>query len=106
PDRRRTQRRPDCPRRAATGLFMPMIGASVFSAIADYVPSPDRSRASGYVTSAAPIAFLFSISIGVLLGSLLTWQISLIMLAAICLSLAAMASALPPTDPQALSNAP
>ena len=43
--------------RAATGLFMPMIGASVFSAIADYVPSPDRSRASGYVTSAAPIAF-------------------------------------------------
>src|ERR1700741_3625812 len=30
--------------RAATGLFMPMIGASVFAAIADYFPSPDRGR--------------------------------------------------------------
>src|SRR5690349_12061280 len=47
--------------RAATGLFMPMVGASIFAAIADYVPLPDRSRAAGYVTSAAPIAFLFSI---------------------------------------------
>src|SRR5260221_13558015 len=37
--------------RAATGLFMPMIGASVFAAIADYIPSPDRSRVAGYVTS-------------------------------------------------------
>ena len=50
--------------RAATGLFMPMIGASVFAAVADYIPSPDRSRVAGYVTSAAPIAFLFSISMG------------------------------------------
>jgi len=92
--------------RAATGLFMPMIGASVFAAIADYVPPSDRARAAGYVTSAAPIAFLFSISMGVLLGGLLTWQLSLIMLAAICLALAALASALPPTDPKALSSAP
>jgi predicted MFS family arabinose efflux permease len=92
--------------RAATGLFMPMIGASVFAAIADYIPSPDRARAAGYVTSAAPIAFLFSISMGVLLGGLLTWQLSLIILAAICLALAVSAAALPPTDPRALSSAP
>jgi sugar phosphate permease len=44
--------------RAATGLFMPMVGASIFAAISDYVPAKDRSRVSGYVTSAAPIAFL------------------------------------------------
>jgi predicted MFS family arabinose efflux permease len=92
--------------RAATGLFMPMIGASVFAAIADYIPSPDRARAAGYVTSAAPIAFLFSISMGVLLGGLLTWQLSLIILAAICVALAASAAALPPTDRRALSSAP
>jgi predicted MFS family arabinose efflux permease len=92
--------------RAATGLFMPMIGASVFAAVADYIPSPDRSCVAGYVTSAAPIAFLFSISMGVLLGALLTWQLALIMLAAICLALAVLASALPPTNPEALSNAP
>src|SRR5271167_369901 len=30
--------------RAATGLFMPMIGASVFAAIADYIPAKDRAR--------------------------------------------------------------
>ena len=92
--------------RAATGLFMPMIGASVFAAIADYVPSPDRSRIAGYVTSAAPIAFLFSISMGVLLGGLLSWQVPLVLLAAVCLALAVLASALPPTDPDALSSAP
>lgn len=92
--------------RAATGLFMPMIGASVFAAIADYIPSPDRSRVAGYVTSAAPIAFLLSISMGVLLGGLLTWRLPVIMFAALCLVLAALASALPPTSPEALSSAP
>lgn len=92
--------------RAATGLFMPMIGASVFAAIADYVPPADRARVAGYVTSAAPIAFLFSISMGVLLGGLLTWQLSLIALAAICAALAVAASVLPPTDPRTLAAAP
>jgi len=92
--------------RAATGMFMPMIGASIFAAIADYFPSSERTRAAGYITSAAPVAFLLSISMGVLLGGLVTWQLSLIVLAAICLILAALASALPPTDPKALSRAP
>jgi predicted MFS family arabinose efflux permease len=92
--------------RAATDLFMPMIGASVFAAIADYIPPLDRPRVSGYVTSAAPIAFLCSISTGVLLGGLLTWQVPLLLLAAICLSLAAMTLALPPPKPEARSNHP
>jgi predicted MFS family arabinose efflux permease len=92
--------------RAATGLFMQMIGASVFAAIADYVPSPDRARVAGYVTSAAPIAFLVSMSMGVLLGGLLSWRLPLILLAAICLALAIAAWALPPTNPEALSGSP
>lgn len=92
--------------RAATGLFMPMIGASVFAAIGDYFPPAERTRISGYVTSAAPIAFLCSISMGVLLGGLLTWQLSLLALAAICASLAVAASALPPTDPRLLTSEP
>jgi MFS family permease len=54
--------------RAATGLFMPMIGASIFAALADYVPEPKRVRAAGYVTTAAPIAFLCSLSMGVVVG--------------------------------------
>ena len=40
-------------RRAVTGLFMPMVGASVFAAIADYVLPADRARVAGYVTTAA-----------------------------------------------------
>jgi predicted MFS family arabinose efflux permease len=91
--------------RAATGLFMPMIGASVFAAIADYVPLPDRTRVSGYVTSAAPIAFLFSIAIGFALGGLLRWQLPVIAFAVVCAALAASALALPPAGPEALSNA-
>lgn len=92
--------------RAATGIFMPMIGASVFAAIPDYVAAQDRARISGYVTSAAPIAFLCSISMGVLLGGLATWQLSLVALAGVCLGLAIAASALPPTDASALSHDP
>jgi len=92
--------------RAATGLFMPMVGASVFAAIADYIPASDRARVAGYVTSAAPVAFLASISMGVLLGGLLSWRLPLLLLAAICLALAIAAWALPPTSPDALSNTP
>jgi len=92
--------------RAATGIFMPMIGASVFAAIPDYVAAQDRARIAGYVTSAAPIAFLCSISMGVLLGGLATWQLSLIALAGICLGLAVGASILPPTEASALSHDP
>jgi predicted MFS family arabinose efflux permease len=92
--------------RAATGLFMPMIGASIFAAIADYIPTQDRSRITGYVTTAAPVAFLCSISMGVVLGGLLTWRLPLLVLAAICLVLAAMTSALPPTRQEALSSGP
>ncbi|MCK9694758.1 MFS transporter [Pseudomonas syringae] len=54
--------------RAATGLFMPMIGASIFGALADYVPEPKRARVAGYVTTAAPIAFLCSLSMEVVVG--------------------------------------
>jgi predicted MFS family arabinose efflux permease len=92
--------------RAATGIFMPMIGASVFAAIADYVPEADRSRMSGYVTSAAPIAFLCAISLGVWLGGLLRWQIPVIGLGVVCFGLAIAASTLPPADPAALSHKP
>src|SRR5207249_6403400 len=53
-----------------------------------------------------PRRLLFSISMGVLLGGLLKWQLSLIALAIICAALAASASALPPTDRLALSRVP
>jgi len=83
--------------RAATGIFMPMIGASVFAALADYVPAPQRARVAGTVTSAAPVAFLAAMSMGVALGGLVAWQVPLIGLAAVALAVAAGAWRLPPT---------
>lgn len=92
--------------RAASGLFMPMVGASVFAAIADYVPPADRARVAGYVTTAAPIAFLLSMSLGVVSGGLLAWQLPLLAMAMVCLALAVAASRLPPTPRMALAGQP
>ncbi len=90
--------------RAAMGLFMPMVGASIFAAIADYVPPERRGRVAGYVTTAAPIAFLFSMSLGVTTGGLLSWQVPLIAMAVVALALAIGASRLPPTPVAALAG--
>jgi len=76
--------------RAVTGVFMPMIGASIFAALADYVPQENRMRASGYIASAAPVAFLFAITMGVL--------------AILCGMLAASIAVFPSPDPEALSK--
>lgn len=92
--------------RALTGLFMPMVGASIFAAIADYVPAAERTRITGYVATAAPIAFLLSMSLGMVLGGLVSWQMPLLLAAALAGTLALAASRLPPTPPDALSLAP
>ena len=84
---------------------MPMVGASIFAAIADYVRPEDRARVSGYVTTAAPVAFLLSISMGFLLGGLVSWRLPLALMAAIAGSLAACAARLPATPRDALSRA-
>ena len=89
--------------RAATGVFMPMIGASIFAAIADYFPATDRTRVAGYVTTAAPIAFLISMSLGAVSGGLLAWQLPLVAIALVALALAVGALALPPTPAAALA---
>ncbi len=90
--------------RAATGIFMPMIGASIFAALADYVPLANRMRASGYITSGAPVAFLFSITIGVVSGGLLSWRVPVVLLAILCGALAIAMAALPAPDPASLSQ--
>lgn len=92
--------------RAATGLFMPMIGASVFAAIADYTPAPDRARVSGYIASSAPVAFLAAMSMGVMLGGLVAWQLPLVFLALLSLALAFGAWRLPATPMSARATAP
>jgi predicted MFS family arabinose efflux permease len=90
--------------RALTGLFMPMLGASVFAAVADYVPPAGQGRAYGYVATAAPAAFLLAISMGVLLAGYATWQIPILLIAVVTAAVGAGASRLPPTPRPALSE--
>jgi predicted MFS family arabinose efflux permease len=92
--------------RVVTGAFMPMVGASVFAAIADYVPIERRAAVSGYVTTAAPVAFLLSMSLGVVLGGLFAWQVPLVLVAVLSAGLAGFAARLPPTPAEGLSAAP
>ncbi len=90
--------------RAATGVFMPMIGASIFAALADYVPLENRMRASGYIASGAPVAFLFSMTLGVVSGGLSSWRLPVTLLAILCGTLATSMAVLPAPDPAALSK--
>jgi predicted MFS family arabinose efflux permease len=92
--------------RAATGVFMPMVGASIFAAIADYVGPEGRARVAGYVTTAAPIAFLLSMSMGFVLGGLVTWRLPLVLVALVAAGLAVAAVLLPATPAGALSDRP
>jgi predicted MFS family arabinose efflux permease len=92
--------------RAATGMFMPMLGASVFAAVADYVPGPDRARISGLVATAAPMAFLLAMSLGVLSGGYVGWQLPLLLIAAVTAVVAAGAWRLPPTPRGARAEGP
>jgi predicted MFS family arabinose efflux permease len=92
--------------RAAIGVCMPMLGASVFAAVSDYVRTEDRARISGYVTTAAPVAFLLSMSLGVVLSGYLTWQVPLVLTAVVGVGVAVGASRLPPTPADALATGP
>ncbi len=58
------------------------------------------------IASAAPIAFQCAMSLGVLLAGTFDWRLPVLGLAAVCLALAMAASALPRTEPEALSSAP
>lgn len=93
--------------RALIGLAMPMIGASIFAAMADYVPADRRARANGIVATAAPIAFLLSMSLGVVLGGLVSWQAPILLAAGLAGAVGLGAVALlPPTPREALLDGP
>lgn len=92
--------------RAAIGLTMPLLGASVFAAVADYVRVEDRARVAGTVATAAPVAFLLSMSLGVLLAGYIAWQAAFLAIAAVAAAMAACASRLPPAPASALAGEP
>ncbi|ONG54940.1 hypothetical protein BKE38_09765 [Pseudoroseomonas deserti] len=72
--------------------------------MADYLPEDRRARAAGQVTTAAPIAFLAAISLGVILGGLVAWQVPLLLASGLAVLIALGAARLPPTPVHALAS--
>ena len=74
--------------RAAAGFITPMMGASVFAAVADYYPQKDRSVIVGYVSSAPAVAPMVIMPLAILAGAEYSWRAPLFGLAAVCIVVA------------------
>jgi predicted MFS family arabinose efflux permease len=70
--------------RVMTGLFMPLVGASVFACLANLVQGKERVKAMGTVSIAAPVAQMIVPSSVIFLGSHQMWRASFAILAALC----------------------
>jgi MFS family permease len=74
--------------RAAAGFITPMMGASVFAAVADYYPQRDRPVIVGYVSSAPAVAPMVIMPLAILAGAEYSWRAPLFGLAAVCIVVA------------------
>lgn len=81
--------------RVSTGLFAPLIGASVFACVADFLEGDERVKAMGYVTVAGSVAQLTVPPLGVLVGEQWTWRAAFVALAVSSLAVAACTSFMP-----------
>ena len=81
--------------RASTGLFMPMIGASVFASIPDYFQPSQRAKVIGYVSAASSLAQLIAVPFGVFVAETLDWRASFAILSIITAVLSILVFLLP-----------
>lgn len=70
--------------RALTGVFVPMMGATIFAAIADCYPQEQRARYSGYVAATAPVAQLLAMPLTYLAGQSISWRTPFLSFAVLC----------------------
>jgi predicted MFS family arabinose efflux permease len=92
--------------RAGTGVFMPMVGASVFAAVPDYFDGSDRARITGYVTAASSVAQLLAVPMGVFIAEAVGWRASLGILSLCGLVLGLMVLLLPKPKYTVLASDP
>lgn len=74
--------------RAAAGFFTPMMGASVFAAVADYYPEKERPVIVGYVSSAPAVAPMVIMPLAIFAAAEFSWQAPLFGLAVVSVVLA------------------
>ena len=74
--------------RAAAGFFTPMMGASVFAAVADYYPEKERPVIVGYVSSAPAVAPMVIMPLAILAAAEFSWRVPLFGLAVVSLVVA------------------
>jgi predicted MFS family arabinose efflux permease len=60
--------------RAILGLFMPMVGASIFAAISDYFEPSIRGKVTGYVHAAGTMSQLVALPVCVFLAEAVGWR--------------------------------
>ncbi|MDR0227325.1 MAG: MFS transporter [Burkholderiaceae bacterium] len=85
--------------RAVTGVFIPMMGASIFASVADLFPTEQRARYTGYVAATAPVAQLLAIPLTLLAGNWLSWRSPIAGCALLCAVVLLMALRLPSRTP-------
>jgi len=74
--------------RAAAGFFTPMMGASVFAAVADYYPEKERPVIVGYIASAPAVAPMGIMPMAILAAAEFSWRVPLFGLAVVSLVVA------------------
>jgi predicted MFS family arabinose efflux permease len=67
--------------RAILGLFMPMVGASIFAAVSDYFEPSMRAKVTGYVHAAGSMSQLVALPVCVLLAEVVSWRAVFVVLA-------------------------
>ena len=80
--------------RGSTGLFMPLVGASIFACLSDRLEETSRVQAVGIVTAAASIAQLTVAPFAVMAGQYWSWNSAFVALAVISAVVAASVVAL------------
>lgn len=86
--------------RALTGVFVPMMGATIFAAVADFYPQEQRAQYSGYVAATAPVAQLLSMPLTFWAGQSMSWRTPFLLFALLCGALVLVGLRLPATPHQ------
>ncbi len=80
--------------RVVAGLFMPLVGASIFVWLSNHLEADERVRAVGIVTAAASVAQLTVAPLALLVSERASWRLTFIALAALSLATVVCAASL------------
>lgn len=92
--------------RALAGLGVACLTPAVFSAIGDYFAYEERGRAMAWVISANTSASILGVPAGALISGLLSWRLTFVLIAVLCLVFTWLLFRKLPSDPPRRRDAP